>query len=141
MNPQTTCVTDCRIIELPQRFEGEASVVPASFEHGVPFPIRRVYYLDQAPRGTVRGDHAHLALFQLLVAVEGQLEVLLKDGNSERRITLDRPEMGLLIVPGVWKELVDFSSDALCLVLASELFSEADYVRSWDEFITLKNRT
>ena len=138
MNPRHTHIGDCQTVQLTQRVENGMAGVCASMKHGLPFPIRRVYYLDQAPGGALRGDHAHLALFQLLVALEGKLEVRLNDGRSNRVVALDRPDRGLIIVPGVWKELVEFSSDALCLVLASELFSEADYIRSWDEFVTFK---
>jgi dTDP-4-dehydrorhamnose 3,5-epimerase-like enzyme len=138
MNPRLTRIGDCETVQLAQRSRSGMIEFTASMEHGLPFPIRRVYYLDQAPEGGLRGDHAHLALFQLLVAVEGTLEVRLNDGHLSRIVTLNRPDLGLLIVPGVWKELLALSSDALCLVLASELFSEADYIRSWDEFVNFK---
>ena len=138
MNPRLTHIGDCPTIQLTHRAETGIAGFCASMESGLPFPVRRVYYLDQAPDGAMRGDHAHLALFQLLVAVEGKLEVRLNDGHASRSVVLDRPDLGLVIVPGVWKELVGFSPDALCLVLASELFSEADYIRSWDEYVTFK---
>lgn len=134
-----TTVFDCSIIELDRHHsarKGDISVV----ENGetVPFDTKRVYYLYDVPGGVDRGGHAHKELKQLIVAVSGSFTVILDDGTSKRSITLNRPYMGLLVVPGIWRVLEDFSSGSVCLVLASEKYDPADYIRDYSEFIEYK---
>lgn len=134
-----TTVFDCSIIELDRHHsarKGDISVV----ENGetVPFDTKRVYYLYDVPGGVDRGGHAHKELKQLIVAVSGSFTVVLDDGTSKRSITLNRPYMGLLVVPGIWRVLEDFSSGSVCLVLASEKYDPADYIRDYSEFIEYK---
>lgn len=134
-----TSVFDCSIIELDRHHsarKGDISVV----ENGetVPFDTKRVYYLYDVPGGVDRGGHAHKELKQLIVAVSGSFTVVLDDGTSKRSITLNRPYMGLLVVPGIWRVLEDFSSGSVCLVLASEKYDPADYIRDYSEFIEYK---
>lgn len=99
-----------------------------------PFPIRRVYYLYDVPGGSSRGGHAHRGLHQLIVAAGGSFEVLIDDGRNRRTIFLNRPYYALQLYPGIWRELHNFSSGSVCLVLASEKFEEQDYLRDYDEF-------
>lgn len=135
-----TSVYDCSIIELDKHHsdrKGNISVV----ENGdtVPFDVKRVYYLYDVPGGESRGAHAHKNLKQLLIAASGSFTVTLDDGNVKRSFTLNRPYQGLLIVPGIWRELDDFSSGSVCLVLASEKYDAEDYIRDYDEFLKFKS--
>ena len=101
----------------------------------VPFDTKRVYYLYDVPGGESRGGHAHKGLYQLIVAASGSFTVTLDDGKVKRTFLLNRPYCGLLVVPGIWRTLDDFSSGSVCLVLASECYTEEDYIRNYDEFI------
>lgn len=137
MNGNT--ISDCRIIELDKHHsdrKGNLSVV----ENGkdVPFEVRRVYYLYDVPGGESRGGHAHKALRQLIVAVSGSFSVTLDDGKDKKTFVLNHPYQGLLVAPGIWRTLDDFSSGSVCLVLASEKYDEGDYIREYEEF--LKNK-
>lgn len=130
-----TSVYDCSIIELDRHHsarKGDISVV----ENGetVPFETKRVYYLYDVPGGVDRGGHAHKELSQLIVAVSGSFTVVLDDGSVKRSFTLNRPYMGLYVVPGIWRVLEDFSSGSVCLVLASEKYDPEDYIRDYDSF-------
>jgi hypothetical protein len=105
----------------------------------VPFEVHRVYYLYDIPGGESRGGHAHRALQQLIVAVSGSFAVLLDDGKNKKIVTLNRPDFGLMIVPGIWRELFDFSSGVVCLVIASLTYDETDYIRDYEYFLSYKN--
>lgn len=138
MNKST--VYDCTIIELDKHHsdrKGNISVVENSKD--VPFDVKRTYYLYDVPGGESRGGHAHKELSQLIVAASGSFTVTLDDGNVRRTFNLNRPYQGLYIVPGIWRTLDDFSSGAVCLVLASERYIEADYIRNYNEFLKYKN--
>lgn len=102
----------------------------------IPFEVKRVYYLFDVPSGAKRGGHAHKKLKQVLLAISGSFDVVLKDGKSKETITLNRPDKGLLIENNIWRELENFSSGSVCLVLASEEFSEDDYIRSYKEYLS-----
>ena len=104
----------------------------------IPFEIKRVYYLYDVPSDAFRGGHAHKELYQFLIPLSGSFDVSLKDGKNERIIALNKPNKGLLIVPGIWREIDNFSSGAVCLVLASREFNEQDYIRDFEEFILNK---
>ena len=132
-------VYDCTIIELDQHHsdrKGNISVV----QNGdtVPFDVKRVYYLYDVPGGESRGAHAHKELSQLIVAASGSFRVILDDGRAKRTFFLNRPYQGLYLKPGIWRDLDDFSSGTVCMVLASEKYDPDDYIRDYDEFLKYK---
>lgn len=133
-----TTLKDISLLNLPkiQDPRGNLSVI----ENGtIPFDIKRVYYLYDVPSGAYRGGHAHEELLQFLIPLSGSFDVILKDGKNVKTVTLNKPNKGLLIVPGIWREINNFSSGAVCLVLASTKFDESDYIRDFEEFMLLKN--
>ena len=133
-------VYDCSLIELDRHHssrKGDISVVENSIT--VPFDTKRVYYLYDVPGGVNRGGHAHKALKQLIVAASGSFTVVLDDGAVKRSFVLNRPYIGLYVVPGIWRVLEDFSSGSVCLVLASEKYDPEDYIRDYDEFLQYKS--
>jgi len=132
-----TTVDDILIITLPRIEErrGNLSVIEGDI---LPFEMKRVYYLYDVPGGAERGGHAHKNLRQFLVALSGSFEVVLHDGTTEKTVTLNIPSEGLLIPTGIWRELRNFSSGAVCLVIASEVYIEEDYIREYDEFLNSK---
>ena len=101
----------------------------------IPFTIRRCYYMYNTLPGVERGFHAHKKLEQVLICVRGQCKIRLKDGTDEKVVPLNRPNKGLYIYPGLWREMFDFSEDACLMVLASELYDESDYIRSWEDYL------
>ena len=105
----------------------------------LPFEFKRVYYLYDVPAGAERGGHAHKNLKQFLVALSGSFDVVLKDGAEQQTISLNKPFEGLLIHEGIWRELNNFSSGSVCLVIASAVFDEDDYIRDFEEFLACKN--
>ena len=128
-------ISDCSIIELDKHHsdrKGNLTVI----ENGasIPFDVKRAYYLYDVPGGESRGSHAHKSLSQLIIAASGSFFVTLDDGKQKRTFFLNRPYQGLLVKPGLWRDLYDFSSGAVCLVLASEKYDESDYIRNYDEF-------
>ena len=128
-------VNDCGIIELDchhSQRKGDISVVENGKE--VPFDVKRIYYLYDVPGGADRGGHAHKELYQLIVAASGAFTVELDDGTNKKAFTLNRPYQGLLVKPGIWRTLTDFSSGSICMVLASEKYDEKDYIRAYEEF-------
>ena len=134
-------VYNCSMIELDKHHsnrKGNLSVVQNE-GNTVPFDIKRAYYLYDVPGGESRGGHAHRELRQLIVAASGSFTVTLDDGNVKRTFLLNRPYQGLYVVPGIWRTLDDFSSGAVCLVLASHGYDENDYIRDYGEFIEYKN--
>jgi len=136
---RTVTVDDVRILDLKQvnTVEGGA-IVSCEKSDLLPFDPKRVYYLYDVPSGTDRGGHAHKQLQQLMVAVSGSFEVVINDGKTEKTIRLDQPNQGLYFPPGLWRELKGFSGGAICLVLASEEYTESDYIRTKEEFSTWK---
>lgn len=132
-------VFDCSIIELNKHHserKGNLSVV----ENGItlPFDIKRAYYLYDVPGGESRGAHAHKELEQLIIAASGSFTVTLDDGTTKRSFFLNRPYQGLLVKPGLWRDLEDFSSGAVCLVLASDIYKNDDYIRDYNEYLEFK---
>ena len=134
-------VFDCTIVELDRHHEdrrGNLTVV----ENGLtlPFDVKRVYYLYDIPGGEGRGAHAHRKLEQLIVAASGSFTVTLDDGNAKRSFFLNRPNQGLYVKPGMWRDLVDFSSGAVAMVLASEVYQKEDYIRDYNEFLLFRKQ-
>ncbi|WP_293890694.1 FdtA/QdtA family cupin domain-containing protein [Flavobacterium sp.] len=101
----------------------------------LPFDIKRVYYLYDIPSGSERGGHSHIGQQEFLVAASGSFDVILKDGAEEVKIILNKPDKGLLIYKGVWRELNNFSAGAVCLVMSSDIFDESDYIRDYSEYL------
>ena len=130
-------IKNVSIIEIPkivdERGRGNLAVIE---KNTYPFNIKRVYYLYDVPSDAFRGGHAHKEVYELLIALSGSFEVLLDDGKIKQRVVLNKPNKGLLIPTGVWRELDNFSSGAVCLVLASEEFDEDDYIRDYNTFIS-----
>jgi hypothetical protein len=128
-------ISDCRLIEFDlHHSDRKGNLSIAENGANIPFDVKRVYYLYDVPGGASRGGHAHKALYQLIVAVSGSFSVTLDDGNTKRTFTLNRPYQGLLVVPGIWRDINDFSSGSVCLVLASEKYDESDYIRDYGVF-------
>lgn len=124
-----------KIIDIPKinNTKGNIGVIE---NHTIPFDIKRVYYLFDVPSGAKRGGHAHKKLKQVLIAISGSFDVVLKNGKLKEIITLNRPDKGLLIENNIWRELENFSSGSVCLVLASEEFSEEDYIRNYKDYLS-----
>lgn len=135
---KTSTVYDCTIIELDKHSHDQGNITVVENGVDVPFEVRRAYYLYDVPGGESRGGHAHYELRQLIVAASGSFDVRLDDGNVKRTFTLNRPYQGLLVTPGLWRELDNFSSGSVCLVLASMGYEEADYIRNYEDFIKYK---
>ncbi len=127
-------LNQCRLIELPKIHAPEGNLTFVEESNHVPFPVRRVYYLYDVPGGATRGAHAHKALWQLMVSMSGSFDVELDDGTDSRTVHLNRPSQGLIICPMIWRQLSNFSSGSVCMVLASELYSAEDYIRDYAEF-------
>lgn len=129
-----TTIDDCKLIDLRKISDPRGNLTPIEGVQDIPFDIKRVYYLYDVPSGQSRGGHAHKELQQLIVAANGSFTITLDDGKDKKSYTLNRPYQGLLIVPGIWRVLDDFSSGAVLLCLASEHYEEADYIRNYREF-------
>jgi hypothetical protein len=128
-------VQACRLIDLPRISDPRGNLTFVEGGRHVPFEIKRVYYLYDVPGGAERGGHAHKELHQLIIAMSGSFDVVLDDGHQKRRVHLNRSYCGLYVCPMIWRELNNFSSGSVCMVLASRLFDEADYYRDYDEFL------
>lgn len=131
-------VFDCSIIELPKIENPAGSITPINAGVNVPFDIARVYYLYDVPGGASRGGHAHKNLEQLIVSASGSFDIILDDGINRRTVHLNRPYFGLLLPRMIWRELVNFSSGGICLVLASLKYDPHDYLRDHSDFAALK---
>ena len=131
-------VYDCKIIELDKHHSDVGNVTVVENYKDIPFEVRRAYYLYDVPGGEERGGHAHKKLKQLIIAAGGSFDVQLDDSKIKRTVSLNRPYYGLLVVPGLWRELNNFSAGATCLILASEKYDEADYIRDYKEFLSYK---
>lgn len=139
MSNNNYSVFDCHIIHFPKIHNRAGNITPLQNNIDIPFGIKRVYYLYDVPSGESRGAHAHKNLQQLIIAASGSFDVTLDDGKNKKTIQLNRPNYGLHVYPGLWRELTNFSSGAICLVLASEVYDEDDYLREYQDFINFKN--
>lgn len=131
-------IFDCGILELPKVHNRAGNITALANGISIPFDIKRVYYLYDIPGGEARGGHAHRELEQFIVAVSGAFDIFIDDGTNKKTIHLDRPYKGLHIIPGIWRELLNFSSGAVCLVLASHIYDETDYFRDYKDFLKVK---
>lgn len=134
-----TTVFDCTLLELPVNHSEKGNITAVNNGIEVLFDIKRVYYLYDVPGGEARGGHAHRDLQQLIVAASGSFDLTVDDGKVKRTFQLNRPYQGVLMPAGLWRELNNFSSGSICLVLASIPFSESDYIRDYDNFLNYKS--
>lgn len=132
-------VFDCSIIHFPKIHNRAGNITPLQNNIEIPFDVKRVYYLYDIPGGESRGGHAHKKLQQVIVAASGSFDVTIDDGRNKKTMHLSRPYYGLHIYPGMWRDISNFSSGAICLVLASEPYDESDYIREFSAFVTYKN--
>ncbi|MDR2621814.1 MAG: FdtA/QdtA family cupin domain-containing protein [Dysgonamonadaceae bacterium] len=138
METRKSTVYDCSIIKMDKHHRPEGNITVVESWETVPFNVQRIYYLYDVPGGESRGGHAHKELQQLIIAASGSFSVTIDDGQVKRTFLLNRPYQGLLVVPGIWRELDDFSSGAIALVLASHKYDEADYIRDYEAFVKQK---
>ncbi|WP_396202074.1 sugar 3,4-ketoisomerase [Gemmatimonas sp.] len=128
-------IADCRIIDLPIIKDPRGNLTFVESNNQIPFGIERVYYLYDVPGGSERGGHAHKGLSQFIIAMSGSFDVVLDDGKNKKRVHLNRSFQGLYVCPMMWRELDNFSSHSVCMVLASQKYDEADYYRDYGEFM------
>ena len=131
-------VYNCDLIHLNKIGDRNGNITAVNNGNEIPFEVNRVFYLYDIPGGESRGAHAHKECHQFLVAASGSFEVLLDDGTTKRQVLLNRPDIGLHIPPGIWASEINFSSGSICLVLASHIYDESDYIRSYSQFIKSK---
>lgn len=132
-------VNDCKIIQLPKISDPRGNLSFIDGGQHIPFDIKRVYYLYDVPGGSDRGSHAHKRLQQFIVAMSGSFDVVLDDGKEKKRFHLNRSYYGLYVCPMMWRDLDNFSSGAVCMVLASTHYNAADYIRDYSKFLTITN--
>jgi len=131
---------DCKVINLPKLTDPRGNLTFIEGNRHIPFDIKRIYYLYDVPGGSERGGHAHKALSQLIIAISGTFDVILSDGCDKKRYHLNRSFQGLYVCPMLWRELDNFSSGSVCLVLASNVYDETDYYRSYDEYLRASSK-
>ncbi len=135
---ESSTINDCRIVDLRKIHDIRGNLTPIEGGKDIPFDIKRVYYLYDVPGGESRGGHAHKQLQQLIVAASGSFTVTLDDGKEKKMFNLNRSYYGLLIVPGIWRTIDDFSSGAVLLCLASDHYDAEDYIRNYNDFLQFK---
>ena len=131
-------VFNCSIVDLSKVHTITGNITVVENGNNIPFEVKRVYYLYDVPAGEERGGHAHYELEQYIVAASGSFDVTLDDGLNKKKFTLNRPNLALHVVPGLWREINNFSSGSLTMVLASEIYKEEDYIRNYEDFLKLK---
>jgi dTDP-4-dehydrorhamnose 3,5-epimerase-like enzyme len=134
-----TTINDCKLLEFPKNHQLNGNLTSITNGQEVPFEIKRIYYLYDVPGGEERGGHAHKELYQIMVALSGSFTVTLDDGIHKQSFHLFQPYQGLLIPPGLWRDLDTFSSGSICMVLASEVYQEEDYFREYHDFQIFKS--
>lgn len=138
MNLAKNNISDCTLIDVSRIHNVAGNITVVENRTSIPFDVKRVYYLYDVPGGEERGGHSHYELEQFVVAASGSFDVVLDDGGNKKCFTLNRPNIALHIVPGLWRELKNFSSGSICMVLASHKYDEKDYIRNYSDFIKLK---
>ncbi len=128
-------ITDCKVIDLGKISSDKGSLTYAEAEYNLPFQIKRVYYTYDIPAGAERGGHSHKDQHEIVIAASGSFNITLNDGEKQQSVFLNNPQKGLHITPGIWRELIDFSSGSVVLVLASDVYIEDDYIRDYNDFI------
>ncbi len=128
----------CQIIDLPKITDPRGNLTFVETGRQIPFAIQRVYYLYDVPGGSERGGHAHKELSQLIIAMSGSFDVVLDDGMKKKRVHLSRSYYGLYVCPMIWRELDNFSSGSVCMVIASNLYDESDYFRNYDDYLVAR---
>ena len=136
-NPPNTTIDDCHVIDIRRYSDNRGYLSVIENDLDVPFEIKRIYYLYLVPE-VARGAHAHKQLHQLLVATSGSVEVIMDDGRQKKSFMLDKPWKGLLIPPGLWRDMENFSGGAVLLCVASEKYDATDYIRDYEEFLAYK---
>lgn len=131
-------VNDCKVIELPVVHNESGSISVIENHINIPFEVKRIYYLYDVPMGAERGGHGHYELQQYVVAASGSFTFVLNDGTQKKEVFLNHPNKALHIMPGIWREMKDFSSGSVCLVLASIEYTENDYIRDYNEFLNYR---
>lgn len=139
MQADLKSVFDCSIIHFPKIHNRAGNITPLQNDIDVPFSVKRIYYLYDIPGGESRGAHAHRSLEQVIVAASGSFDVTIDDGKNKKTVHLNRPYYGLHLFPGMWRDISNFSSGAICLVLASQEYRAEDYIREYDLFTEFRN--
>lgn len=133
-------IEQCRIIELPKISDPRGNLTFVEANRHIPFDIKRVYYLYDVPGGSERAGHGHKQLQQLFIAMSGSFDILLDDGHERKKYHMNRSYYGLYVCPMIWRDLDNFSSGAVCMVLASDYYDESDYYREYQDFINVVNK-
>ena len=134
-------VSDCKVVDLSKVHNDAGNITVLENNKNIPFEIKRIYYLYDVPMGADRGGHGHYELQQYIVAASGSFTFVLYDGTTKKEFFLNDPSKALHILPGIWREIKDFSSGSICLVLASHEYNELDYIREYVEYLKYKNDT
>jgi len=137
MELKDNTVYDCSVIDVSKIHNEAGNITVVENGENIPFDVKRIYYLYDVPSGEARGGHAHYELEQFIIAASGSFDVIINDGKNKKRVTLNRPNLALHIVPGLWRELDNFSSGSICMVLASHTYDEKDYIRDYDDYLKL----
>lgn len=138
MKQKNNTVFDCSLIDIYKVHNEAGNITVLENQKNIPFDVKRIYYLYDIPGGQARGGHAHYELEQYIIAACGSFDVILDDGQDTKTFTLNRPNLALHIIPGLWRELDNFSSGSISLVLASNKYDEDDYIRDYNEFLNFK---
>lgn len=133
-------VFDCSLVEISKIHNKAGNLTIAENGLNIPFDVKRIYYLYDVPSGALRGGHAHKELEQYIIAASGSFDVILFDGKNKKKFTLNKPNLALYVVPGMWREIDNFSSGSISMVLASQLYDEKDYIRNYNEFKIYANK-
>jgi len=135
----SSTVFDCNIIHMPKIHNRAGNITLVENCIHIPFDVKRIYYLYDIPGGEARAAHGHKELEQLIIAASGSFDITIDDGINKKTVQLNRPSFGLHIKPGIWRDISNFSSGAICLVLASQKYTESDYLRDYNDFLKYKN--